>query len=81
MSLQIANDFAITRAGGASPPAVGAGAMRLLAMARRLRLRAALRPMIRLGRLSAADLRDAGVRSDEIRQRPIWGHGGIMWRP
>jgi hypothetical protein len=62
--------------------------MHLLALARRLRPTRVIRAMFTAGRPSSADLRDLGLSAeqilplaDQIRQTPIWGPGGIMWRP
>jgi hypothetical protein len=33
------------------------------------------------GRLSAHMLNDIGLLPEQSPDEPIWGHGGIMWRP
>lgn len=81
MSLHLASAFVTTPAESPRTAALRRGATGLLALVRRLRQGAMLRSMTLPGRLSAADLRDAGVSADQIGQAPIWGHGGIMWRP
>ncbi|WP_198374454.1 hypothetical protein [Neoroseomonas rubea] len=81
MSLHLANDFLPTRTENTRTPTMLRGAMRLFALALRLRPRGMIPPMTQSGRLSATDLRDVGLSADHIRQAPIWGHGGIMWRP
>ncbi len=85
MSLHLASAFRTMPAEGADLTTLRRGAMRLFSLARRLRpngmLPAMRRSMGGSARLSAADLRDAGLRADQIGQAPIWGHGGIMWRP
>ncbi|GGJ33787.1 hypothetical protein GCM10011320_46910 [Neoroseomonas lacus] len=65
----------------AGRPVLRRATMRLLGLAQPLRPDALLRAMTPSARLSAPDLRDAGVRADQIGQAPIWGYGGIMWRP
>jgi hypothetical protein len=81
MSLHLASAFVVTPTESARLPVLGAVAGRLLALARRLRPGEAIRTLTRSDRLSAADLRDTGLRADQIGQAPIWGHGGIIWRP
>ena len=81
MSLHLASDFLPTRTESTRTPALIRGVMHFLALARRLRPRGMISPMTQSGRFSAADLRDVGLSADQIRQAPIWGHGGIMWRP
>jgi hypothetical protein len=81
MSLHLASDFLTTPAEIARTPALTGVATRLIALVRRLRPTGLALAMTRSERLSAADLRDMGLRADQIGQAPIWGHGGIMWRP
>ena len=81
MSLHLANAFLLTPTENTRTPALLRGAMHLLALARRLRPTRMLSAMSQSGRLSATDLRNLGLGADQIRQAPIWGHGGIMWRP
>jgi hypothetical protein len=81
MSLHLASDFLTTPAKIARTPALPGVATRLLALVRRLRPAGQILAMTRSGRLSPAELHDVGLRADQIGQAPIWGHGGIMWRP
>ncbi len=81
MSLHLADACLATPTESAGLPVLRRAAMRLLGVAGLLRPGAPLRAMTPSARLSASDLRDAGVRADQIGQAPIWGHGGIMWRP
>ena len=81
MSLNLASAFPATPTDSVRSPALRRGAMHLLALVRRLRPRGVILAMTQSGRLSRADLRDVGLRADQIGQTPIWGHGGIMWRP
>jgi uncharacterized protein YjiS (DUF1127 family) len=88
MSLHLGGYFVTTTAEGLVPAALRRAAARLLARARSLRLRGAIRAMVASERLSAAELRDLGLGAgqvmpvdEQIRQAPIWGPGGVMWRP
>jgi hypothetical protein len=81
MSLHLASTFLPTSNESTRTPALLRGAMHLLALARRLRPSGMISAQTQSGRLSAADLRDVGLSADEVGQAPIWGHGGIMWRP
>jgi hypothetical protein len=81
MSLHLASAFLTMPTESVRPPSLRSGVMRLLALARRLRPRGVIAAVFQAERLSPADLRDAGLRADQIGQTPIWGHGGIMWRP
>ena len=81
MSLHLASDFVVTPTESARPSVLRRGAMHLLVLARRLGRKGVMPVMTRSGRLSAADLRDVGLTADQVQQAPIWGHGGIMWRP
>jgi hypothetical protein len=80
MSLNLAGAILRTPTETVRPPALGRGAMRLLALTGRLR-RAVIPATTQSRQLSAAVLRDTGLNADQIGQGPIWGHGGIMWRP
>ncbi|WP_270935039.1 hypothetical protein [Falsiroseomonas oryzae] len=81
MSLNLASDCLAMPAESTRSPALRRGMMHLLAFARRLRPTGVIRARIGSERLSAADLRDVGLQPDQVGQVPIWGHGGLVWRP